>query len=103
MRVSTSRPLSHTCPLLKTYLKVTPIKKLQLLLLVVVLVGDSNVGKTALVNRLVNDEPPREGQSPTIGVEFAKLCVWDRVLNVAVQLHIWDTAGQEKFRSLTSQ
>ena len=70
---------------------------------IVVLIGDSNVGKTAIVRRLVNDMPPSMNSAPTIGVEFAKLTVWDRALNVAVQVHIWDTAGQEKFRSLTSQ
>ena len=36
----------------------------------VLLIGDSGVGKTALLNRFVRDEFP-DRHAPTIGVEFA--------------------------------
>ena len=69
-------------PQISEILKSTYLIHLHLCL--VVLIGDSNVGKTALVNRLVNDRPPLGVKCPTIGVEFAKLAVWDRIQNVAV-------------------
>ena len=64
------------------------------------LVGDASVGKTALLNRYVNDKDPAHDSTSTIGVEFSK-----RTLNVngkQIQVHIWDTAGQERFKSLTT-
>lgn len=102
---SFSKPQSHM-PAITDILKsvlVSPPQVINYGLLIVVLIGDTNVGKTALVKRLVHDITPVKESCPTIGVEFAKLPIWDRIKNVAVQVHVWDTAGQEKFRSLTSQ
>uniref|UniRef100_A0A6A7G7T8 Ras-related protein Rab-24-like n=1 Tax=Hirondellea gigas TaxID=1518452 RepID=A0A6A7G7T8_9CRUS len=64
----------------------------------IVLLGMKNVGKTSLFNRYVYDE---FGQtSMTIGAYFAtKQC---EVNNQSYNLAIWDTAGEEKFDSLTS-
>ncbi|KAK8863568.1 hypothetical protein M9Y10_011254 [Tritrichomonas musculus] len=64
----------------------------------VVVVGASGVGKTAIVQRLVDGSFTDEGQ-PTIGVEFK--CYTTRVGDDKVKLNIWDTAGQEKFRSVS--
>lgn len=64
----------------------------------VVLLGSTKVGKTSIVNVLHNGEF-FEDQSATVGA-----CFQVRNCNVGDQqlkLHIWDTAGQEKFRSLT--
>jgi small GTP-binding protein len=66
----------------------------------VVLIGASNVGKTALVYRYVLDELPPNFTS-TIGVEFTKRIVFDKASGQKIQLHIWDTAGQERFKSIT--
>ena len=65
----------------------------------VVLIGDSGVGKTTLINRYVMDtfdafEPP------TISGGFRKKDVILDELKARVSLQIWDTAGQEKFKSL---
>lgn len=38
----------------------------------VVLVGDASVGKTALLNRYINDKDPAVDSTSTIGVEFSK-------------------------------
>ena len=64
----------------------------------VVVVGASGVGKTAIVNQLVNGQFREEGQ-PTIGVEFKSYSVLADDKNVKLQ--IWDTAGQERFRSVS--
>jgi small GTP-binding protein len=63
----------------------------------VVLIGDSSVGKTCLVNRLLDDTfDPLERL--TIGADWQ---LYVHNLNGdRVELQIWDTAGQEKFRSL---
>lgn len=58
-----------------------------------VLVGDTGVGKTSLVSRLVFDELP-SSHIPTIGAAFSELIISGRTLS------IWDTAGQEKYASL---
>nr|ABY63656.1 Rab GTPase 43 [Euplotes octocarinatus] len=67
----------------------------------VVLIGDSGVGKTTLINKYVTDtfdafEPP------TISGGFRKKPVELKDLNVRVTLQIWDTAGQEKFKAIVS-
>ena len=68
----------------------------------VVLIGASNVGKTALVYRYVLDELP-PGLTSTIGVEFTRRVVIDKASGQKIQLHIWDTAGQERYKSVTKQ
>jgi len=63
------------------------------------LIGDSNVGKSSILLRFTDDDF-EEDHPCTIGVDF-KI----KMLNLHDQkigLSIWDTAGQEKFRSLTS-
>lgn len=64
----------------------------------IVVVGASGVGKTAIVNQLVNKNFKEEGQ-PTIGVEFKSYSLQADSENVKLQ--IWDTAGQERFRSVS--
>jgi small GTP-binding protein len=64
----------------------------------VVVVGDSCVGKTCLLLRYVRDVYDAETQ-PTLGVEFMT-----KILETEkhrIQLQLWDTAGQELFRSVT--
>ena len=64
----------------------------------IVVVGASGVGKTALVQRLTDDVFTGESQT-TIGVEFKTYPL--SVGEDQVKLNIWDTAGQEKFRSVS--
>jgi small GTP-binding protein len=64
----------------------------------IVVVGDSGVGKTCLLLRYVRDIFDPETQS-TLGVEFmTKIIETDKH---RIQLQLWDTAGQELFRSVT--
>jgi Ras-related protein Rab-7A len=59
----------------------------------IVILGDSGVGKTTLLQQYVNQ---KVGMSkPTIGADFQKKEVM--IDNQQVNLQIWDTAGQEKF------
>nr|AFK36968.1 unknown [Lotus japonicus] len=59
----------------------------------VVMVGDSGVGKSQLLNRFVRNEFQMKSKA-TIGVEFlTKTVVMDHKV---VKAQIWDTAGQER-------
>ena len=63
-----------------------------------VLLGHKNVGKTCIFNRYVYGQFGRT--TMTIGAYFGmKDC---QVNNRKVNLAIWDTAGEEKFDSLTN-
>eukprot|EP00117_Sycon_ciliatum_P042265 scpid79549/ scgid30766/ Ras-related protein Rab-7a &gt; Ras-related protein Rab-7a len=62
------------------------------ILLKVIILGDSGVGKTSLMNQYVNKKFTNQYKA-TIGADFLTK---DRL----VTLQIWDTAGQERFQSL---
>jgi len=64
----------------------------------IVLIGDSGVGKSNIFSRFVTGTFSLECRT-TIGVEFSSKLV--NVGNVRVMAQIWDTAGQEKYRSIT--
>jgi small GTP-binding protein len=64
----------------------------------VVVVGSSGVGKSAIVQRLVDGTFREEAQS-TVGVEFKPFII--PVDEQTVKLQIWDTAGQERFKSVS--
>ena len=65
----------------------------------VVLVGESGVGKTSIINRYVtNTFNQKLTQTP--GVSFAKKTVFLQDYNQSIKFEIWDTSGQEKYRSL---
>jgi small GTP-binding protein len=64
----------------------------------VILLGNSGVGKTSLYNRWINNvfdpAPP-----PTIGASnFSKSVDLD---TKTIRISLWDTAGQDQFRSIT--
>lgn len=66
----------------------------------VVLLGDQGVGKSSLVHRFCTNKF-EDRYLPTIGGAYlqqeATLKNGDKL-----KLHLWDTSGQEKFRSMTS-
>jgi small GTP-binding protein len=65
----------------------------------IVVVGDSGVGKSCFLIRFVRDTFDEDSQ-PTLGVEFLTKIV--KTTSHTIQLQLWDTAGQELFRSVTS-
>jgi len=65
----------------------------------VVLIGDSGVGKSNLLSRFTRNDFSAESKS-TIGVEFATRTI--TVEGKVIKAQIWDTAGQEKYRAITS-
>ncbi|XP_048475775.1 ras-related protein Rab-7a-like [Rhincodon typus] len=65
----------------------------------VVLLGDSGVGKSSLMNQYVNKHYTNQYKA-TIGVDFLNRNITVDGKNVCVQL--WDTAGTERFHSLGS-
>eukprot|EP00828_Plagiopyla_frontata_P014597 TRINITY_DN1909_c0_g3_i1.p1 TRINITY_DN1909_c0_g3~~TRINITY_DN1909_c0_g3_i1.p1 ORF type:complete len:206 (+),score=49.00 TRINITY_DN1909_c0_g3_i1:78-695(+) len=64
-----------------------------------VIIGDAGVGKSALLLRFA-DDTFNENYLTTLGVDFKFKTV--NFNNKAVKLQIWDTAGQEKFRTITN-
>ncbi|KAJ8347341.1 hypothetical protein SKAU_G00287420 [Synaphobranchus kaupii] len=63
------------------------------------IIGDSNVGKSSLLLRFA-DNSFSGSYITTIGVDF-KIRTVD-IEGERVKLQIWDTAGQERFRTITS-
>jgi small GTP-binding protein len=66
----------------------------------VILLGDSLVGKTSFVNRFVSNKFEKYHCSISIQHYKKKLKIDNSTI---VNLTIWDTVGQEKFRALTKQ
>lgn len=61
-----------------------------------VLVGNSDIGKTSMINRYVYGKFDPNVKT-TIGIEFSHM-----ELDQVTKLNIWDTAGQERFKSIMS-
>ena len=63
----------------------------------IIIVGDSGVGKSSLLKRAVQNKFD-EKYDATIGFEF--LLMHFKVNELKLKLQIWDTCGQEMYRSL---
>jgi small GTP-binding protein len=63
-----------------------------------VTIGDSSVGKTSLVNKFIRNRfDPHEKN--TIGALYD--CYTEDYNGQSIEVQIWDTAGQEQYRSLS--
>ena len=62
-----------------------------------IFLGDQSVGKTCILNRYVNNEFTENYQA-TIGLDFQSKNI--NIGNQDINILFYDTAGQEKFRSL---
>jgi Ras-related protein Rab-8A len=71
------------------------------IVLKILVIGDSSVGKSSLLLRYVDDQ-----FSPsfitTVGIDFKIKDVVLPSTGTKVKLQIWDTAGQERFRTITA-
>jgi len=65
----------------------------------ILIIGDSGVGKSALLVRFA-DDAYTESYISTIGVDFKIRTI--EIDGKTIKLQIWDTAGQEKFRTITA-
>jgi len=65
----------------------------------VILIGDSKVGKTNILSRLVNNEFNNK-HIPSLSLEYYNHSI--KINNYTIRMQIWDTAGQEKTNSLIS-
>ena len=65
----------------------------------IILLGDSCVGKTSLINRFHLDTHNFK-MLPSIGFDFISTH-YIAPNNEKISVKIWDTAGQERFRTIT--
>ena len=66
----------------------------------VVLLGDSGVGKTCIISRYISNTFDANSAS-TNGASYTSKKISYDDLGKQIVLDIWDTAGQEKYKSLT--
>jgi len=66
----------------------------------IMMIGESGVGKSCIVQRFVNDTYD-EDSVPTVGADFSRKIVKTSDGH-RVNMMVWDTAGQERFRALTT-
>ena len=64
----------------------------------IILLGDCGVGKTNIILRFMNQQFDEDSISTTSSSYTMKAIEKD---NIKYRLNIWDTAGQEKYRSIT--
>ena len=64
----------------------------------IILLGDTGVGKSSIIKRYIEDSFD-ENLSSTIGSNFLEKI--EKIKGQKVRLEVWDTAGQEEFRSVT--
>ena len=65
----------------------------------VIFLGDSNVGKSSIIER-IKINTFNINQRATISLEHHNLIL--KIDSYIIRMQIWDTAGQEKFNSITS-
>ena len=64
-----------------------------------ILIGDSNVGKTTIIGKYL-DKNFSEKSLNTVGLDLKNIKL--NLNNKNIKLQLWDTAGQEKYRSMTT-
>ncbi|XP_029463041.1 ras-related protein Rab-33A [Rhinatrema bivittatum] len=70
-------------------------QSVQLRIFKIIVIGDSNVGKTCLTFRFCGGTFPEKTEA-TIGVDFREKTV--EIEGEKIKVQVWDTAGQERFR-----
>jgi small GTP-binding protein len=64
-----------------------------------VLLGESGTGKSSLIERFINNTFRKDTPSTLIGSFSSKVVYYEKE-NIKIRYDIWDTAGQEKYRSI---
>ena len=65
----------------------------------VILVGEAGTGKTSLINSVQGKAFTPGAQLSSMTCSFVKIT--RNIQDIPIKLNLWDTIGQEKFRSLT--
>ena len=65
----------------------------------VILLGETGVGKTSIINRFINNKFEEKNEIETLGPTFLKKDI--KKGNIIYKLQIWDSVGQEKYDSIT--
>lgn len=71
----------------------------------IAIIGNSSVGKTSIVKRFIDNNFSASSES-TIGAQFCSKIIEinhplsSNITSAKIKLQIWDTAGEEKFRSV---
>ena len=71
----------------------------QSIVLKCVLLGESAVGKSSLINRFINGTFNEDSLPTIVGCYSAKEVFYEKE-NTKIRYEIWDTAGQEKYRAI---
>ena len=69
-------------------------------ILKIVLIGESSVGKTSIINQFI-DKTFQDKLLATVEGTFNSKLIRCEDLNKSLKLEIWDTAGQERYRSVS--
>ena len=64
----------------------------------VVLLGESGVGKTCIISRYINNTYDEKSET-TNGATYASKIIDFEQYQKSLRFDIWDTTGQEKYRS----
>ena len=64
----------------------------------IILIGDSGVGKSNIVGRFVDGTFTSNSRS-TVGIDLQVKTL--DISGETIKIQIWDTAGQEKYKSIT--
>ena len=65
----------------------------------IILIGDSGVGKTNFLSQFVSNQFTPDSKT-TLGIEFSTKIV--QVGGKIIKVQLWDTAGHERYKTLTS-
>ena len=65
----------------------------------ILFIGESNVGKQDFISRFLDNNSETSENLTTIGIDFKIKIINFR--NKLVKLQIWDTSGEERFRTIT--
>ena len=65
----------------------------------IVLIGESGVGKTSIINRYTSDTFSAV-LTATPGASFTTKTVYLKEFDRSIKFEIWDTAGQERYKAL---
>ena len=80
--------------------KSVDFKNIEILQFKIILIGDQSVGKTSIMSKFINNDF-KASYLATIGVDYQTKEIYLNNNTIGVSLRVFDTCGQERFRSIT--